>query len=67
VEKQRPAASFWKPSNGAFRVIDEELAPNEARVINFQPTSGKAGSTFVVQGPHFVGTTAISAKAFTVQ
>lgn len=29
-------------------------------MINLQPTSGKAGSTFVLQVSHFVGTTAVA-------
>jgi len=54
------APTNGQPSNGAFWVIDAGLAPPEARVINFRPTSGKAGATFVVQGSHFVGTTAVA-------
>ncbi|HKV79337.1 MAG TPA: hypothetical protein VJP02_14410 [Candidatus Sulfotelmatobacter sp.] len=34
--------------------------PPQATVINFQRTTGKAGFTFVVQGYHFVGTTAVA-------
>ena len=45
-----------QPTNGSFWVIDAGLAPPEARIINFQPTSGEAGSTFLLQGSHFVGT-----------
>lgn len=47
-------------SNGAFWVIDAGLAPPQPRIINFQPTSGKPGSTFLLQGSHFVGATAVS-------
>lgn len=54
------APTNGQPSNGAFWVIDAGLAPPAARVINFQPASGKAGSTFVVQGSHFVGTTGVA-------
>jgi hypothetical protein len=41
-------------------VIDAGLAPPEPRIINFLPTSGTAGSTFVVQGAHHVGTTGVA-------
>lgn len=47
-------------SNGAFWVIDAGLSPPEPRIINFEPASGKAGSTFLLQGAHFVGTTAVT-------
>ena len=54
------APTNGQPSNGAFLVIDAGLAPPEPRIINFLPTSGTAGSTFVVQGAHHVGTTGVA-------
>ena len=45
-----------QPTNGSFWVIDAGLPPPEPRVINFQPTSGAPGATFLLQGSHFVGT-----------
>ena len=53
-------ASSGPPSSGTFFVMDAGLAPPQARVINFQPASGKAGSTFLMQGAHFVGTTGVA-------
>jgi len=49
-----------QPTNGSFWVIDAGLAPPAGRIINFQPASGKAGTTFMLQGSHFVGTTAVA-------
>jgi hypothetical protein len=54
------AATSGPPSSGTFFVMDAGLAPPQARIINFQPVSGKAGSTFLIQGSHFVGTTAVA-------
>ena len=48
------------PSSGTFFVMDAGLAPPQARIINFQPASGKVGSTFLLQGSHFVGTTVVT-------
>lgn len=31
-------------------------------VINFQPVAGAPGSTFLLQGSHFVGTTEVAIK-----
>jgi uncharacterized repeat protein (TIGR03803 family) len=53
-------ATSGPPSSGTFWVMDAGLAPPEARIINFQPASGKLGSTFVVQGSHFVGTKGVT-------
>lgn len=47
-------------SNGAFWVIDAGLSPPKPSIINFQPASGKPGSTFLLQGAHFVGTTGVT-------
>jgi hypothetical protein len=49
-----------QPSNGAFWVIDVGLAPPKASIINFRPASGKAGSLFLLQGAHFVGTSEVA-------
>ena len=54
------APTNGQPSNGAFWVIDAGLAPPRPRIINFLPAGGKVGSTFVLQGSHFVGTTGVS-------
>ena len=53
------SATSGPPSSGTFFVMDAGLAPPQARIINFQPASGKVGSTFLIQGSHFVGTTAV--------
>lgn len=47
-------------SSGTFFVMDAGLAPPQARIINLQPVSGAVGSTFLLQGSHFVGTTGVS-------
>jgi hypothetical protein len=49
-----------QPVNGSFWVIDADLPPPEPRIINFQPASGKAGATFLLEGAHFVGTREVS-------
>ena len=54
------APTNGQPSNGSFWVIDAGLPPPHATLVNFQPTSGKPGSTFLLQGSHFVGTTMVA-------
>jgi len=49
-----------QPTNGSFWVIDAGLPPPEPRIINYRPTSGKPGATFLLQGAHFVGTREVS-------
>jgi uncharacterized repeat protein (TIGR03803 family) len=46
-------------NGGSFWVIDAGLPAPSPTIINFQPTSGAPGSTFLLQGSHFVGTTAV--------
>jgi uncharacterized repeat protein (TIGR03803 family) len=53
-------ATSGPPSSGTFFVMDAGLAPPQTRIINFLPTSGRPGSTFVLQGSHFVGTTNVT-------
>jgi uncharacterized repeat protein (TIGR03803 family) len=53
-------ATSGPPSSGTFFVMDSGLAPPQARIINFLPASGRPGSTFVLQGSHFVGTTNVT-------
>ena len=49
------------PSNGgSFWVIDAGLPRPSPTIINFQPASGAPGSTFLLQGAHFVGTTQVT-------
>jgi uncharacterized repeat protein (TIGR03803 family) len=43
-------------SGGVFWVMDAGLPAPSPTIINFQPTSGAPGSTFLLQGSHFVGT-----------
>ena len=47
-------------SNGTIWVMDAGLPAPSPAVINFAPTSGKAGTTVLLQGQHFIGTTAVS-------
>jgi uncharacterized repeat protein (TIGR03803 family) len=54
------APTNGQPSNGAFWVIDAGLPAPAPTLINFQPASGKPGSTFLLQGAHFIGTTAVA-------
>jgi len=49
-----------QPTNGAFWVIDVGLPPPQAQVINFRPIAGAPGSTLLLQGSHFVGTSSIT-------
>jgi len=49
-----------QPTNGSFWVIDAGLAPPQPQVINFQPIAAAPGSTFLLQGSHFVGTTSVA-------
>lgn len=46
--------------NGTIWSLDAGLPPPTATVINFAPTEGSVGSTVLLQGTHFVGTTAVS-------
>ena len=48
-----------QPANGAFRVIDVGLPP-QARVIALRPIAGAPGSTFLLPGSHFVGTSQVT-------
>jgi len=48
VEKQRPVAFLGAAEHGTFRVIDA--------------AGLRADTSFVVQGSHFVGTTAVGVK-----
>lgn len=57
---QNGAPVNGQPSNGSFWVIDAGLPPPRATLVNFQPTSAKPGSTFLLQGSHFVGTTMVA-------
>ena len=54
------APTNGQPSNGAFWVIDAGLPAPAPTLINFQPASGKPGSTLLLQGAHFIGTTAVA-------
>jgi uncharacterized repeat protein (TIGR03803 family) len=54
------APTNGQPSNGTFWVIDAGLPAPAPNIINFQPTSGKASSTFLLQGNHFVGATQVT-------
>ena len=49
-----------QPTNGSFWVIDAGLPPPQPQIINFQPTAGAAGSTILIQGSHFVGTSGVT-------
>jgi len=57
---QNGAPVNGQPSNGSFWVIDAGLPPPRATLVNFQPASGKPGSTFLLQGSHFVGATMVA-------
>jgi len=41
--------------NGTFWVMDAGLPKPSPSIVNLQPTSGKAGSTVLLQGSHVVG------------
>ena len=47
-------------ANGTIWSIDLGLPPPAPTVVNFQPTSGSVGTTVLLQGQHFIGTTAMS-------
>jgi uncharacterized repeat protein (TIGR03803 family) len=47
-------------NGGSFWVIDAGLPAPAPNIINFQPTIGKPGSTFLLQGSHFVGATQVT-------
>jgi uncharacterized repeat protein (TIGR03803 family) len=47
-------------TNGTIWVMDAGLPAPSPTLVNFAPTSGKAGTTVLLQGQHFVGTTAVS-------
>jgi uncharacterized repeat protein (TIGR03803 family) len=49
-----------QPTNGSFWVIDAGLPPPQPQIVNFQPIAGAAGSTFLIQGAHFVGTSEVT-------
>jgi uncharacterized repeat protein (TIGR03803 family) len=47
-------------TNGTIWTMDAGLPAPSPTLANFAPTSGKAGTTVLLQGQHFVGTTAVS-------
>jgi uncharacterized repeat protein (TIGR03803 family) len=47
-------------TNGTIWVMDAGLPAPKPTVVNFAPASGKAGTSVLLQGQHFVGTTAVS-------
>jgi uncharacterized repeat protein (TIGR03803 family) len=54
------APTNGEPSNGVFWVIDAGLPAPGPTLVNFLPTSGKTGSTFLLQGSHLIGTSAVA-------
>jgi uncharacterized repeat protein (TIGR03803 family) len=53
------APTNGQPSNGTVWFIDAGLPAPSPTLVNFLPASGKAGSTVLLQGAHFVGTTEV--------
>lgn len=47
-------------TNGTIWVMDAGLPAPSPFVVNFAPASGKAGTRVLLQGEHFIGTTAVS-------
>jgi uncharacterized repeat protein (TIGR03803 family) len=47
-------------TNGTIWSIDAGLPPPTPNVVNFLPTKGAVGTKVLLQGAHFVGTTAIT-------
>ena len=47
-------------TNGTIWVMDAGLPAPSPTIVNFAPTSGAAGTKVLLQGQHFVGTTAVS-------
>jgi hypothetical protein len=47
-------------TNGTIWTIDAGLPAPPPAVIAFRPSSGQVGSKILLQGNHFVGTTAVS-------
>jgi uncharacterized repeat protein (TIGR03803 family) len=47
-------------TNGTIWRIDAGLPPPTPNLVNFSPTKGAAGTKVLLQGAHFVGTTAVS-------
>jgi uncharacterized repeat protein (TIGR03803 family) len=54
------SASTNSTTNGTIWVIDLGLPPPAPVVVNFQPTSGGTGTSVLLQGQHFIGTTVVS-------
>jgi hypothetical protein len=47
-------------TNGTIWVMDAGLPAPSPTIVNFSPASGAAGTKVLLQGQHFVGTTAVS-------
>ena len=47
-------------TNGTIWVLDAGLPAPAPTLVNFAPTSGAAGTGVLLQGQHFIGTTAVS-------
>lgn len=47
-------------TNGTIWSIDAGLPAPSPNVVNFAPTTGGVGTKVLLQGAHFVGTTAVS-------
>ena len=47
-------------TNGTIWMLDAGLPAPSPTIVNFAPASGKDGATVLLQGQHFVGTTAVT-------
>jgi uncharacterized repeat protein (TIGR03803 family) len=47
-------------TNGTIWVLDAGLPAPGPTLVDFAPTSGNAGTTILLQGQHFIGTSAVS-------
>ncbi|HLX82387.1 MAG TPA: choice-of-anchor tandem repeat GloVer-containing protein, partial [Terriglobales bacterium] len=52
--------------NGTIWSLDAGLAPAAVGITAFRPASGNVGSSVIVEGNHFVGTTAVSVNGTNV-
>ena len=47
-------------ASGAVFTLDEGLTPPKPTILNFTPSTGKVGSSVMIHGAHFIGSTQVS-------
>ena len=60
VAEQGGSVSQGSTASGAVFTLDAGLSPPKPTILNFSPSTGKAGSSVMIRGAHFIGSTQVS-------